>query len=320
MSTNLSLAAGLANANTTFLARWEDLYATGMQGPFQMWTDEIPGNGASRIELDWLANHPVMQKWQGARQYKNLRHYSQQITYDKYESTLPLKRDLVQYDKTGAVGRAIDTYLSYQISSKDKSVASSFDSASGAGPTGFDGVALFSASHPHAPAAATQSNIGSGTNLSHANLRAAEYAGMLLVHENGEPAKVRYTMMRVGPKLKRRGQELLSADRLQTVAGDQTLDGGTAVAAAARSNVFSGEMTLVVDDRVTNFYCTLIDASKPNARPMIAFTTREPEIIMQTDMGDQRRFDHDEFVWGLEGDWGVAAGHWLTAYRLTGTA
>jgi phage major head subunit gpT-like protein len=319
MSNNLNLEQGLLNANTAWISNWGDVYATAVAGPYQAWTETVDAQDAARLDINFIANHPVMAKWQGPRPMSNMRHYNLTLSYDVYAVTLPLKRTLIANDRTGAVERAIQTFQQAQLGAHDKAVATLFDSATGASGTGFDGVALFSTAHPHGPSG-NQSNFASGTNLSHAALRAAEYAGMLLQYENGEPAKVRYNMIRVGPKLKRRAQELLSADRLQTAAADSTMDvASSGIAAATRSNVYAGELDVSVDDRVTNFYWTLADGNK-SAKPMLVFNKRNIEAISRTDMTDPHRFNYDEFLFGLEGDWGVTPGHWLTCYRGTGTA
>ena len=320
MATNLSLAQGLFNANQRVISQWDGMYKSAKVGNYSDYTQTIDAQGEMRIEINFLTNHPVMRKFTGARHYKAMRHYSQSITYDPYEATFALKRDWVEHDQTGTVNAAIDTALGYQISAVDKAVVTAFDASSGAGPTGFDTVALFSASHPHANGGGTQSNFGSGTALSHANLVAAEYGGMLLTHENGEPANITYTKMRVGPKLKRRAQELLGADRVQTATAASLYDAGaSAVAAATRSNVFQGDMSLMVDDRVTTFYWDLFDETK-EGKAMILFMVKPPEPVMRFDPADPHVFEHREFIWGLDGEWGVAAGHWLSCYRGSGTA
>lgn len=322
MSTNLSLTSGLQNANTRFDTGWQIVYQAAKEGVYRAYSQIFPGNGAGRVELDFIANSPVMRKWTGSRRSKTLRHYSQAVQVESYEATLKLKRKLVQYDQSGAVGQAIDTFLQQNVPAIEASVVASYDSASGAGPTGFDGVALFHASHPHGPAGATtQGNIGAGTNLSHASMRAAVAAGRLLKFENGEPAHVSYDTMRVGPQLETRAKELLSADRVQPVKNDGTLDGTSSiVAGATRSNVFQGAMTLIVDERVSTYYTDFIDTKRGPVRPMFVLMGMEPGPTLRTTTDDPEVFNTDNFIWGLLGDWGVAAGHWLTAYRLTGTA
>ena len=314
MANNLNIQQGLYNQNTAFLEVWSEMLMTQSAGPYEMWTQAIDGNGEARISLAFLANHPVMRKWLGSRQHKSLRAYTQTIEYDDYESSLTLDTGVVDFDKTGAVGKAINEYMK-QIDAYDLAVATSFDSASGAGPTGFDGVALFATTHPHANGGGTQANLAATTILNHTNLVAAEYAGMLFTHENGRPAGVQYSMMRGGPKLKRRMQELVSADRVVGWSS-ASLEGGTTVASATRTSVWQGDMKVAVDPRVTGFDWTLIDESK-SAKPMVLFKVEAPTPVLLTDPTSQNVFSNREYTYGVNARFGVAAGHWHSAYRCT---
>lgn len=323
MGTDLSIRQGLLAANTDYQAKYDELYGHGtMPGLYQQYTEVIP-TSAREMSLHWLTNHPRMRKWQGARQHQQLRSYQQTLTFDTWEMTLQLSRTDVEYDTTGAVARAISTTLEGGKNTYDEQAHTEFESNSGAGPTGFDGVALFSTAHPHGPASAsTQSNLGSGTNLSHSTLVTAEQTGALLLHENGQPAGVKYNMIRVGPKQKRRVQELISADRVVVIDNDGNMSApGTddVVGGATRSSVWQGDMTLVVDERRTNFYTDLLDTSS-SARPMVIQQNKFPEAILRIDDTDEARWQRDLYEWALEADFGIHAGHWLSAYRLTGTA
>jgi phage major head subunit gpT-like protein len=135
-----------------------------------------------------------------------------------------------------------------------------------------------------------------------------------------------FNVMRVGPKLKRRAMELTgSTARTQIINTDGDLDtvraasstyevsGGTAI-----PNTWNGQYDLVVDERVTNYYWDLHDTRK-GYKSMILFVTRAPEPIALTDMTDNDRFYDDDYVWSVECDVGVAAGHWYATYRGTGT-
>lgn len=326
MSTNLDPRSGLINHNTAFEIMWEEAVRTADPGPYGMWTQDINAQGEQRVTLAFLANYPVFQRWQGAKVHKNLRTYLQTITYEKFEATMSQPRDLVDNDKTGALGRAIQAFANEAMMDVyDSFVSESFDGNSGAGPTGFDEVSLFSASHPHAPSAAVQSNLGSGSNLNHANVVATEAAGGLFVQENGRPLRISYNICRVGPRLKRRAMELFSTDRVVIVNQKGQFDtertsssSDNVEAAATRSNTYSGAMQVVVDHRVTTYYTTFIDNTK-GYKPMVLFKVRNPEPITQTEMTDQDRFNLDLYNYSVEADFGVAAGHWYSAYRLTGT-
>lgn len=327
MATNLDTRVGLLDHNTAFRVMFEDAYNNAEPGPYGAWTERIDTGGVQRVTAAWLANTPIWRKWTGARQYKEPRSYDLDIDYDKYEATLPMKRDMVDYDNTGVVGRTIQRFVNANVvDGFDQFISTAMDGNSGAGPTGFDGVALYSASHPHAPAGATQSNLLAATNLSHANLVTAEQTGMLWVEENTRPVRASFNVMRVGPKLKRRAQELLSADRQVMVNSDGQFDTPRETSSTfsvsgvtTRSSVWSGDMTLVVDPRVTNFYWDLHDTTK-GYKPMILFVTRAPEPIALTDMTDPERFENDNYIYSVECDVGTAAGHWQATLRATGTA
>lgn len=327
MATNQDLRAGLASHNTLFDIMFEETVNNAVPGPWGAWTEQINAQGEQTINMAWLTNTPTWRTWTGSKVYKNLRNYTLSVTYDKKEATLALKRDMVQYDRTGVLGRTLQKFVSANVTDAyDGFVATSKDSNSGAGPTGFDAVALYSASHPHAPSAGTQSNLGSGTNLSHSALLTADQTTALWVEENGRPVRASMNVMRVGPRLKQRAMELLSATRTQKIDSDGSLDTTRAasstyqiVGGSAIPNVFEGTKTLVVDPRVTTYYWDLEDTAKAY-KSMILFITRAPEAISQTEMTDEQRFNHDDFVYSVECDVGVAAGHWYGTYRGTGTA
>lgn len=318
MATELNIAQGLYNVNTAFRAWASEVYSSGQAGLYSNYTQTIESGGEARIQLHFLTNAPVMRKWLGARQYKALRHYSQTIAYDDYEATLALPTSLVNMDQAGVIKSLMPQFLE-QLDAIDSAVATAYDANSGAGPTGFDGAALFSASHPHSSSGGNQSNLAAATNLSHANLAAAEADGMLLTQENGRPCKVTYTTMRVGPELKRRAMELLSAQRTVAINAAAAEATATVVAITTRNNTFEGDMRLIVDDRVTTYYWDLIDDTKGGVRPMVVFMVEPPQVVERTSADDPHVFEHKEYIYGVQGRWGVGAGHWYTCYRGTGT-
>src|SRR5688500_11332404 len=232
MATNLDLQAGLLAANTSYMVGYEGFYAARMPGAYQAYTEIMKTDG-NQITLNWLANHPILGKWIGPVIDKFLRQYSQTTTMVPFLANLPLRRALLAYDKTGAVARAITDFFSGNISAYDLAVFEEWMSASGAGPTCFDGTALFNASHPHGVSGGVQSNIGAGSALSHSTLTIAEYTMRLFAYENGEPMNINPDTLEVGPKLKMRAKELLSADRVQTATAASVFDAGAAAVAAA---------------------------------------------------------------------------------------
>jgi len=320
MATELNIEQGLFNFDMAFMAWAQEVYDRGQVGAQSVYTQLIEGDGSPSISLQFLTNSPKMRKWQGARQYKGLRHYSMTVTYDDWEATLPLKTRLVDYDPKGIVNSMLPVFKS-QVDAYDSAVSAQFFTGSGAGPTGFDAVALYSASHPHANGGGTQSNLGSGTNLSHAALRSAEAAALAWTQENGALVYCNFTDMVVGPNLKRRAMELLEANRQIPIDAGGDEAAASVIATTTIPNVFQGEYRLTVDPRhTTNYYWTLVDTTKGPIRPMVLFVVQAPTPIDRVDPSDPHRFEFREYIYGVEARFGVAAGHWYTTYRGTGTA
>jgi phage major head subunit gpT-like protein len=326
MSSNLSLTTGLARVNTSFIAQWGEMMALRLAGVYQLYTQEFVGGDvkARTIDWSWAGRTPLLRKWMGSRQSQSLRVFSHSVTLEPWEATLRLNRMDVEYDPAGVVDQTIGGFVQANRPDRayDRVSQQLFDSGTnGVGPVGYDGVPLFDAAHPFGPSAApTQGNLGAGTNLSAASLRAARSAGMLLRHENGEPADINYDVLRVGPLLLDRATELLGPNRIQSISTAGVPDATSSVVGGSTiQNTMSGAMKLVVDHRRTNFYADLID-SQQEAKPMFMYIGRNLEQTSLLGMGDMPRVENNEFVWLLDADLGVTAGHYLTCYRLTGTA
>lgn len=320
-ATNLSLAAGTANARTTFESKYEEFFAGGMPGTWQLFTDKNTGKTEYK-QFEFITNQPVMRKWVGSRIRKYMRHYSTLLQLETYEATMEIARKLIQYGgDPDTIGKAIDTFMRLQATAYDKAFATAIDSNSGAGPTGYDGVGLFSAAHPHASGGGTQSNLSAGTNLSWSSFDSLRAGMRTLTFENGEPANVVATHARCGPLLESRFKSILEAkERIRFT--DMTTADTTTLAqnATAVTNVWAGELTLIVDPRVTGYYWDLYDLSKPGVRPIILYEGQAPHPVNQDQMTDKDRFENDVFVYGLEGDFTFDAGMWMVAARATGTA
>lgn len=320
MSTNLSIAAGLATVNTNFVVGWQDFMMAAMPGVYQEYTEVIKTDTRT-TELHMLANFPVMEELQGARVDKALRHYSQSMKFVTFYAQMPVKRYDLAYDKIGLVQRAINQFFGQQKSAYDSLANTKWVSNSDAGPTCYDGQYLFSASHPHGAAGATQSNLSTSTSLSHTNLVAVERAMSLLRYENGEPMNITPSHIEVGPYLKVRLAELLSADRVQTATAASVYDAGaSAVAAGTRSSYWNGKLTAIVNPRHDGYDWTVMDLTKPGVRPLILQEARFPEPVIVDEMTADRRMSHDEFVYSIEGDYQIHAGMWAVAHRATASS
>jgi phage major head subunit gpT-like protein len=274
---------------------------------------------------DWLANYPMLEPWVGARRFSFLREYNQTVVMGPaWVQTIPFTRRQMQIgDQLGVIARGIKNFLSVQTGAFDATAFAKYFSAAGAGPTGYDGQAIFSANHPHGPSGAVQSNLSAGVAFSPAALDAVMTTMRGLRLENGEPAGVNPDTLIVGPALEQRMKAAIGAD-LRVVAVDNTGKEAAAavVAAAATTNVFKGVVTGVVDNRrpasgTGAFWWEVRDSKLPP--PLMRHLFRAPEPHHQDEMGSFCRFMYDQFWFGVEGDWVVDAGFPFGTHRATGT-
>lgn len=322
MTTYAVIEEGLANASVTFDTLAKGLFGGGLlPGEFGKYTFQQPTSSYT-TEKDVLANTPVMRKWVGPRREQRLRAYIQRITLDPYEATLAVARMTLAYrDKQGQVADAIKQFMNNQVVAYDMAVHAAYVSASGAGPTGYDGVALFSASHPHAPSStggSTQSNT-SNLPLTAANLDTVIATMTSYRFENDQPMRITPTHLRVGPKLARTAEAILgTGSRLVAINTSGAEATSSVVAAAAVENVFKGVLQLIVDPNLIGSmddWWEVLDLSKGDAKPMQMLIGRAPTPVHQDQLWCDRRYQLDEFLYGLEGDWGIGAGMWPTVFR-----
>jgi phage major head subunit gpT-like protein len=326
MGTTLSIAAGLQASNTTFQVGYEEYFGGKvLPGAHQYYVDEEPMTSETK-RFDWVGKIPLMERWLGSRRVKSLRMFNQVIVAEPWVATMEVRRRQLMFaDQLGVVARALKKFIAIQANVFDKDANTVLFSNSGAGPTGFDGVALFSASHPYGPAGATQSNLAAGVALSGPALDTAMTAMSGLRLENGEPAGINPDTLIVGPALRFRAMSLVGAmSDLRPIAVDAAgLESGTRVAVAASSNVYQGSLKVVVDMRrpatgTGAFYWELVDSTQPKA--LVRHVQRAPEPHHQDQMDSPARFEFDVFRYGMEGDWKTDAGFWPSIYRATGTA
>ena len=332
--TNLDIAAGIGAAKVAFEESYSDFYSKPYEGFYELYTERYPAGAFAELEQQFMTNDPVVREWLAARVEQFMRHYSQRTKLRAWEVTYPVKRKDLQYSggiqlvakklRSWLSGVALGTYNRIAVQTAlDLGYLTS--AAAAVGPIGFDGVALCSTSHPHGPAGAVQSNLTTNP-LSWAAFDTARQAMREKRLENGMPAGVKATHLRVGPANERKAKEIAQAkDRLviTSATGAEVTPPTLAVQNVTPfTNVWVGEVTVIVDDFMTgNTACNwdLMDLSHPGMRPIMMLEGRPLEPHHQDQMTDERRFNHDEFLYGMDGDWAFDAGHWLTIHRNTST-
>jgi len=308
----------LDTANTVAEEKFGETFDGVAPGVWQLFA-EVMSTGAERDNLVFASMLNSMREWLGAKEYGNLEAFSQTVILTKYELSLALERFRVEYDTTGAVGRALARWIeNARGNSDDKILFDSLVSNSGEGPVGFDAVNLIDASH--SLGGTTYSNKATSA-LSFSTYDSAIQTMMGYKTAALEPLNIFPTHLVVGPKLRKVALEITGADdRVQGVDATNSVgDEGatlTSVAAVSRVNVFRGQQDVVIWNRLTGTqddYWYLLDLSKSD-RPMIMKTERDWELISATDPTDSSRMSNDRYLYSIEADKALAAGAWPTIY------
>lgn len=313
MSSHITGQDVLDAANATAEVRFQELFETDLDsGIFSRMGEEVPTDAKSG-EVDFLGAMPVLQKWVGPKKPQTTRAYEHTYSLEQYEATIEEKKFNFRYDRLGLISRRIARFQDRQMYWREKLV---FDELV-TNPTGYDDVSLFSASHPHGPSGATQSNTTTSA-LSVSTLNTAMVAGAELQDEAGEPLGISYDLMVVGPKLAKPARQLTGSERLVGISNAGALDATSNVVGGARmpNHLTGGMMDVLVWPRLTGTYDDywyLFDTSK-GVPAMLLFVGRSLEWIPQTNPDGEAAFVNGIMRWGVEADADPIAGAWQVAY------
>lgn len=300
-------------ANTTVADRFNALFTvSSAKGGFEQFIDVVPAS-TMNVEIPFAAPTGSWLRWDGPKTFASLKAYKQAITGRRYHYSIDLDRVDLAYDQSGVVGKHVGAQMSQAQGNHIKIIADEMFISSGAGPLAYDGVAWLHASHPMADGS-TQANKTTSA-LSFATYDAAYQAMTSFVGHNGQPLGIVPDTLVVGPKLRKTAFDIAGGN-LRPVAVNSSnayADPGgtlTPVAASAITNVFQGEIKVIVSDRLVGTqddYAYLMCTSLPD-KPFLLVEQRAPELITQFDMNSPLRFNLDKFAWSVETECCPAAG------------
>ena len=305
--------AALDTANAAFYELFDEMFSGKTPpGPWREFCDMRPTDSKVN-ELDILESMPAIREWVGSKFFPDMVASTLSATIKSYERSFAIKRLDLETNNSGQIARRIQAFLQDAGQTYDKLA---FEELT-ANNTCYDGVSLFSASHPRGPAGATQSNL-TGSAFSFSTYDSAMIAMQSLRDSEGQPLGIVPNVIICGPKLRKDVLEVTgSRDRIKAVDASAA-ESGTRVAAAAVENIYGGgEVVAMISSRLVGSYddhCYLIDSTRPGLAPVVGFEKRAPEGISQTDMSSDGRFMNDELRYSLEADLAFAPGAWQCAH------
>ncbi len=272
---------GQAAANTAFLAKGEEIFAAAKEGPWSLFTDQVPCDGQS-LEIDALGSSPVIRQLVGSRRFGSLRALAQRIRVSEYSTdAIELSRIQVDKDKSGIVAKKLSDYLSQSANFWDKAVSDAFIAM----PKGIDGVALISTAHPNGFGGNWSNDAAAALSPDAFNTGIVAMTGLRL--ENGEPAGFSPTHLMVGPKNRKMAVDLCGEVRPFPMNASGVEAYTSALAPTAIPNWMAGQLQVIVNPRLvgttTEDMWFLMDLSRPGVRPMILGEAIAPRAVVVDD-------------------------------------
>lgn len=302
-------SSNLAAANTTFETTVNDIFSNGAPGVYQTFTDVVPCEGTS-IELVVVDGLPAVREWVGPKQYADLRAYKVNVALRKWEATFELKREFVDGDKSGVVGKRLSDFARRQGFMYDKIV---IDALVANAIAGYDASNLLADAHANQATGATADNLTTSA-LSFAEFRTMHDALSQMKDGSGEPLGIYPTHLLCGSLTQRTAMEVTGSNRPSPIGNTGTVDASSSVVAVhSFENYIGGSCQVIVSNRITGNEWFAFDLSK-GTKPYLLAEFRKPMAVSQTDPDSPARFENDVYRWSIECDASPLPGAWQLAY------
>jgi len=296
-----------ASANTEYLNYGQQIFDRPFGGLFSLFTQVLPCDGRA-LELDAIGPSSEAEEMLGSRVWTGFREYAKRAEVKPYSiKGVSLRRDRVEKDPTGAMAARLRDFLDGARDFWDKPVTDLLIS----NPTGIDGVALLSASHPHGPDGATWDNVTSSA-LSQTELKAGWVAMTSLRNERGAPMGIMPTHLMVGPKYYREALDLTGSARPVPISTAGAVDATSGVQSAVlQENWLKGQLQVILNPRLvgttTEDAWFLMDLSK-SVRPIVAGEAIKPAAFVATDANSDGMQNLSQYRYWVEGYAAIGGG------------
>jgi len=233
---------------------------------YDKFSEIVPSGSETKI-YSWLARFPKMQQWFGDKVAHSVKARAYPLTnkdfYDMYE----VERNKIDDDLSGVFDRAPE--LQGEVAARWPEDIVTAALIAGTSAVGYDGAAFFSANHPvdiDDTSLGTYSNLNTSSALTATTYGTAKAQMRSFKGEGGVSLQVNPTVLMVGPTLEQAAKQIVAANLItqpvRNVAGSEN------VAAAGATNIWMGDTTLIVNERLVDdtagaWYLFSTDRIKP---------------------------------------------------------
>lgn len=252
---------------------------------------EVKANTIS-VDYAWIGDFPNMIEWTGERTLKDLKANTYTITRKKWESTIEVSRDVIEYDSLGIVKPRVQAMAESVREHYDEIVFGLLEANSAC----YDGKPFFATDH----------EVGSQTfsnslslALNQANFLSARQEMRGVSNEYGNPLRIRPSLLVVPPELEVEAIKILKA---------QTLSNGS-------SNITYGMCDYIVCDRLTDASAWYLFDTTRVLKPLVLQINRSVEFAGLDKPTDENVFMRDSFLYGIRTEDNAGYGMWQLALK-----
>lgn len=274
-----------------------------------MWALNAGSLGAVKENVSWVEDLSVARSRADgeALTFDEGRAYGADYTMETLVQSIRIGRKEFEYDPIGKIGEHVVDFKGRISGMLEKAL---WDGLLGNSIVGPDGVVLVSASHPHGPAGATQTNVAS-TLIDADEFFALRRRFRQFRRENGDYMNLMLTHLFVGPDQERAALEATSAQRIANVTSAGAIDGTSGVVGGiAIENVFQGAATVVSTPRLGTGLHFAFDLSNASSKPW-RFKVGQMKLVDLND--DKSVAETDEYRWTAILDFAQGPYHWQRA-------
>jgi len=297
MSAGIAGESAIRNARTTYETLADSALAAQAEGgAWRMIGRRYDGTGDIEFQITNPGAAPRIKRWAGGKVYDGSRVLAKSVPFDKYDSSLELKREKVVHDRLGTTAELLRRHANKQRRFIDELFFAKLNT----NPTGLDGKALIANDHPFGPAGAAWDNSHS-TPLSFAAYKTARARLGARRDEAGSHLGLKADVIVVGTDQEQMALEIAEASDRPVAVGTNSAMDGTASAATSITNVWRGKIAVVIVAPELDSGKWLVGDSRfPHL--LAAVIWRDPEVVISDAMNAEHRMDEDTFKYSVEGD------------------
>ena len=265
---------------------------------------EMPSKTKQTV-YGWLAQFGGMRQWKGSRQAVDAVGRSYTLTNLPWERTVELDRDDIYFDQYGFFGAVVENLARSAKTLQDQEIGKVV--SAGRSTLCWDGQYFFDTDHPVNPddtTLGTYSNNLGGTaydlSLDPKGAWAKAKAAMMsFVDDGGKPLGAVPDTILVGPALMDAALHLANAATIaQTI---QNAAKSENVAAAGVTNIYAGEVRVIVDPWLTSDTAAAYAlCTKRSLKPFIWQNAKAAQLVARINPEDPKVFDAKKFTYGVD--------------------